>query len=489
MRTSLLGLALGLGLASMHPACAAPRPGEGTALQTNGQPGGEVLFVRAERLIVRPGEVVEGGRVLIKDRRIVAVGRDVEKPAGARELDAKVVCAAYIDAWGAITISADARTETGATSATRAIDAFDPYDEEQLRREILRAGVTSVRVQAGTTARTGGVGALLRIAPGLSRDQAVLVAESNVAFSAGLSANAPGPQQTAEFVDGQIVMRESGSRAMDPFDRVNDIERITAALDSGRSYLLSKVEHKHELEEWQKKIAEKETQLDKDAKKAKKDREKEEKDAKEKGKKFEEKKYKEDKKPQAPKYDEDSEVLARAADGALPLIVQAHRTAELRSLLAGLKKFDRARLVVEGASEALAVASELAARGIPVLLTPALIGRNAPDELEAADLSLAARLQRAGVEVLIGSGGVDPAASRELPLLAELAIGNGLDRESAFEAITIGAARALDADARIGSVERGKDAELLLLDGDPLTPEGRVRYVISAGQVVVTPEG
>ena len=57
-------------------------------------------------------------------------------------------------------------------------------------------------------------------------------------------------------------------------------------------------------------------------------------------------------------------------------------------------------------------------------------------------LSLAGDLARAGVAVLLGTGGVNPAASRDLPLLAGLAIGNGLDKEKAFEALTLGAARA-----------------------------------------------
>jgi imidazolonepropionase-like amidohydrolase len=117
-----------------------------------------------------------------------------------------------------------------------------------------------------------------------------------------------------------------------------------------------------------------------------------------------------------------------------------------------------------------------------------LRGRGTPDEFDGADLSLAGDLARAGVQVLLGSGGVDPAATRDLPLMAQMAIGNGLDAEKAFEALTIGAARALDIDRRVGSVERGKDADLLLLDGAPLQGTTRVLRVISAGRVVLNPE-
>jgi imidazolonepropionase-like amidohydrolase len=75
-----------------------------------------------------------------------------------------------------------------------------------------------------------------------------------------------------------------------------------------------------------------------------------------------------------------------------------------------------------------------------------------------------------------------------LPLLASLAIGNGLDRDKAFDALTLGAARAFDAGDRLGSLEPGKDAEILVLEGEPLAADARVRYVISSGRVVLEPE-
>jgi imidazolonepropionase-like amidohydrolase len=76
-------------------------------------------------------------------------------------------------------------------------------------------------------------------------------------------------------------------------------------------------------------------------------------------------------------------------------------------------------------------------------------------------------------------------ASRDLPLLASLAVGHGLEPERALEALTLGAARALDAGDRIGSLEQGKDADLLVLDGEPLATTTRVQYVISGGELVV----
>jgi imidazolonepropionase-like amidohydrolase len=423
--------------------------------------------------------------VLVRGGKIVAVGSDIAKPDGAREIEGRWICAGFIDPWAAVGLGGEVPIDSGATPSTRGVDGYDPYNFDHLRRDALRAGVTVVRVQAGATARVGGVGALVRIVPGLAREEAVLLPDCSLGMTIGLSG---GGGQFFDQDGNPVTIQGLGSRAMDPFDRIESIDRLVSSLQAGRTYLVSKNEYKHDLESWQKTIAEKEVELEKDFKKAKRDREKAEKDAQEKGKKFEEKKYKEDKKPQAPRYEEDSEVLARAANGEIPLVVQANRAAEIRGLLQGTTILDRVRLVIAGGSEATYSAKELADRHIPVMVQPTPLGRNAPDEFEGRDLSLAARLAHEGVIVLLGSGGLDPAATRDLPLLAELAVGNGLDRDKALEALTIGAARVFDVADRLGTVESGKDADLQVLDGEPLVSTTHVRFVIAGGRVAVSPE-
>jgi imidazolonepropionase-like amidohydrolase len=278
----------------------------------------------------------------------------------------------------------------------------------------------------------------------------------------------------------------TGERAQDPFERVETVDRIVSSLQAGLNYLIAKNEHRHELEEWQKKIAESEAELDKEFKKAKKDREKAQKEAEEKSKEFKDKQYKEVKKPQPPRFDENNEVLARTVDGLLPFFVHAEREAEIRALLAGTAEHGRLRLVLAGGSEATWHATALVERRIPVLVWPAPLGRARSDEREAHDVSLAGRLAQAGVEVLLGSGGRDPAATRDLPLLAALAVSHGLPREAAFEALTLGASRVLGVDDRLGSVEPGKEADLIVLDGEPLASTSRVLFTISSGRVVAT---
>jgi imidazolonepropionase-like amidohydrolase len=145
-------------------------------------------------------------------------------------------------------------------------------------------------------------------------------------------------------------------------------------------------------------------------------------------------------------------------------------------------------MIVAGATDAFTCVDQLKERKIPVLVAPRPLGKPRSEEERHSDPALAGRLAAEGVTILIGSGGEDQMATRDLPLLAQIAIGYGLDRGAAFEALTLGAARALDASDRIGSIEVGKDADILVLDGAPLATSTRVQYVLSAGEVVLTPE-
>ncbi|MDZ4773331.1 MAG: amidohydrolase family protein [Planctomycetota bacterium] len=468
--------------ASVSPHSAIESHTDGAQAGTAKKDPFETIFIRAEHVITKPGTVLDDAAVLVRNGRIVAVGTGLSKPDGATELSGKYVCAGFIDAWSALGVASEALVDQAASPATRTADGVDVFNFDHLRRDALRSGVTSARIQVGATGRVGGLGAIVRLAPGQSEDDVVLSPDCNLWMTIGLT------QGSQPLFDNQGELIGIGGRAMDPFERVESVDRLVSTLQAGKNYLIAKNEYKHELEAWQKTITEKETELEKDAKKAKKDREKAEKDATEKNKKFEEKKYKEDKKPTAPRIDEDNEVVARAANGELPLIVHANRVAEIRALLQGTESLGRLRLVIAGGAEATFFSKQLAERRIPVLVWPAPLGRNRPDEYEASDLSLAARLKADGVQVLIGSGGIDPAATRDLPLLAGLAIGAGLDRAAAFEALTIGAARVLDASDRIGTVEAGKDADLLVLDGEPLVSTTRVLNVVAGGRVVALKE-
>ncbi|MDP6956428.1 MAG: hypothetical protein QF599_10675, partial [Planctomycetota bacterium] len=287
----------------------------------------EQYLINAGRVIVRPGEVLENVRILVRGGSIAALGRDVEAPEGIEEISGAVVCAGFIDPWSALGVDAGSLRDQRTEPATRTADAIDVHGQRHLRREALRAGVVAARVQAGGLARVGGVGAVVRLNPDLSAAEALVLPDAVLAMSVGLS---------------------RGGGAMDVFDRQGEVDRVRGALDSGLAYRQNEVEYRYDLEEWEKAMAEKEADLEKDFKKAKKDRDKGLAKAEEDDKEFKEKKYKEDKKPRKPSFDSNKAALARAAHGELPLVVQVHRAAELRELLKATAGVDRLRLVLAG---------------------------------------------------------------------------------------------------------------------------------------------
>ena len=424
------------------------------------------LFVSAGKVIVRPGHVLEDAQVRIERGRIVAVGTDLEAPPGARRIEGEVVCAGFFDAWTTLGVTHRSANDRGTTAATRTVDGFDPFTNDHLRLDALRAGVVVARVHAGMTAPIGGIGSVVRLAPGLPRESVVLLEDADVQASVGLSAE---------------------GKTMDVFDRLQGVSELASHIEAGAKYRRDQREYERALAEWQEAIAEKEKELQDDFKKAKKDREEDLAEAEEKGREFKEKRYKEDRKPRRPRFDADKEVFARLAEGEVPLVVQVHRAAELRDLLRLTEGMDRLRIILIGATQAVHLAADLAERRVPVVVWPAPLGEGEVDEWRGHDLALAGRLAEAGVQVLFGSGG-RAEATRDLPLFAALAVGHGFDRESAFEALTIGAARALDLGDQLGTLERGKDADLLVLTGEPLDTTTRVRFVVSAGRVVLEPE-
>ena len=424
----------------------------------------ETLFLRAKRVIVRPGKVLENAQVLVEDGRIRAVGSDLTAPEGARVIEGEVVCAGFLDPWSSLGVDQAVLDDTRTDASTRTADGLDPFGTEYDREEARSAGVVAVRVQAGRLAPIGGYGAWISTAPGTDLDELLLLEDADVGAQAGLAAR--------------------GTPSV--FNRIASADKVCDTIRAGLDYDRAWVRYREELESWKVAIAEKEAQLEKDFKKAKKEREKAVAKAEEDGKEYKEKSYKEDKPPRMPKYDADKEAMARVANGEVPLVVECHRVAELRALLEGTRPFGRLRLIIAGGSEALEFADELAERRIPVIVFPKLDRTPLPGHVDDVGLALAGRLAEEEVPVLLGSGGTK--ASRDLPLLAEVAIGNGLDREEAFAALTSRAARVLDVADQLGTVERGRRADLLVLTGDPLVFNTSITHVLIDGQVVVAPK-
>ncbi|MEM6570674.1 MAG: amidohydrolase family protein [Planctomycetota bacterium] len=437
------------------------------------------LVISAKRVIVRPGKVLENAKVVIEDGEIVAVGTDVKVPDGAQQLEGAVVCAGFHDAWSIAGVEGRAAAADRANSAALAVDALDPYGQETTLQELVEAGVLHARTVIGSGSALGGIGAVIRAhAAEPLLDDAAMSARLGLVRGGGSFVQVQNP-------DGSFTFRQEAPR-LDPVERIGQIDKLVSELQSGEKYARDVAKYEADLAEWNESIADKEKELEEDFKKAKKARDKKVKDADEKGKEFKEKSYKEDKRPRAPKFDAEKAALARVAEGEIPLVVHAERAVEIRELLRLTESLSRLRLVVAGGTSSLACADALAERGVPVIVAPRPSDAGGPvGELDPG-LSLAAELHERGVEVLIGSGGRSARASRDLPHLAALAVGHGLDPDAALRAITLGPARVFDVAGHVGSVQRGRKADLLVLSGDPLSSSTRVLAAISGGEVVHT---
>ena len=123
----------------------------------------------------------------------------------------------------------------------------------------------------------------------------------------------------------------------------------------------------------------------------------------------------------------------------------------------------RLKLILMGAAEGWRVAGELAAQKVPVVIKP-LTNIPSFDALNAT-LENAARLSKAGVTLVLSS--FDTHNARNLRQEAGNAIAYGLDREAALRAVTLTPAEVWGIAARYGSLEPGKDADVVVWSGDP----------------------
>ncbi len=171
--------------------------------------------------------------------------------------------------------------------------------------------------------------------------------------------------------------------------------------------------------------------------------------------------------------------LIRLLDGTLKAHIHAYTARDIRAALDLALEFELS-LVLEHAIEATAFATELAERKIPCVVGPILFSRRG-SELKNLNLAIPAELAEAGVKIaLMTDHPTYPA--HQLPLIAGVAVREGLPHEEALLAITRHPAEIIGVDDQLGSLEAGKDADLVIHSGDPLEVTGRVCGVMCNGE-------
>lgn len=172
-----------------------------------------------------------------------------------------------------------------------------------------------------------------------------------------------------------------------------------------------------------------------------------------------------------PARDLEMEALVEVLEGKRVVHFHTHRHDDILTAIRLQKEFGF-RLVLQHASEAYRVANEIAKAGVPV---STIILDSPGGKLETMDFSNAngAALEKAGV--LVGFHTDDGITdSRFFLRSAAFAVRYGMSREAALYALTMAGAKMLGLEDRIGSLERGKDADFIILSGDPLSTYTRV---------------
>lgn len=370
--------------------------------------GPEVIAINGARILTAAGQNYDRGTILIKDGKIVDIGENIKIPAEARVVDASgcLVTPGLIDAHSHLGLGPSG----GVTEDNEMTDPVTP----QLRiiDSIHPEGLGPDRNQFLNAVAEGVTAALVHPGSGnvIGGQSAVLklrgktVDEMCLKFPAVMKM-ALG-RKGAYAQKGQMPMTKMG----------------TAYLV--RQAMLEAAEYKKSLESY-------------------------------------EKEKKKNPAAAAPPRDLKKEAMLLVLDQKIPVHIHVGPADDIMTAVRLAKEFDFKQLSLAHAEEAYRVADELASNRVTVVVGPRMVTYDEQNRL----VNLADYLHRHGVEICIMTD-ADVVQQPFLRAQAAIAVKYGLDPEVALKAITINPARLVGQESRLGSLEKGKDADLVVWSGD-----------------------
>ena len=178
------------------------------------------------------------------------------------------------------------------------------------------------------------------------------------------------------------------------------------------------------------------------------------------------------------------EIMAKVLNKEVKALFTAQKVTEIMAALRLQKEFGF-DMVLDGAAEAYLLLDEIKAAGVPVFIHPTMVRTGG--DTQNASWETAAKLAEAGIPFAFQAGfeGYVP-KTRIVHYEAAIAVANGLPYDKAIHALTLGAAELLGISSRVGSLERGKDADIVLFNGDPFEYTTHTTGVMINGQWVST---
>ena len=175
------------------------------------------------------------------------------------------------------------------------------------------------------------------------------------------------------------------------------------------------------------------------------------------------------------------EAMLPVIDGKLPLFIRAERERSIKNAVEFAEK-EKVKIIIADPRELGSAGAMLKAHNIPVVLGKTFQLPLRDDDPYDAPYTLPADAYKAGVKICFGTFDVEFA--RNVPFEAAQAVAFGLPHDEALKALTINSAQILGVGDQLGSIEKGKWADLLLTDGDPMEAKTNIKQMFIAGREV-----
>ncbi len=398
-----------------------------------------MIAIKNGKVLTITQGVFDPGTVLIEGGRIVAVGEHVEIPEDAEIYDAseKWVLPGLIDAHCHTAIFADGvgwehsdgnEATDPITPHLRAIDAVHP--EDMAFEDLVKAGVTTINTGPGSANLVGGQWVCVKTAPKSTIEEMVLLEPAGMKMALG-----------------ENPKRVYGEQNKMPSTRMGNAAVLRSALVDAQNYLAKWARYEKELEEYNGKVS----TGDKEAKE-----------------------------PVPPERNLKWEALGKVLTHEMKARIHAHRADDMLTAIRIAEEFNL-DIAIEHATEGYKIADVLAKKNIPVIVGPILLDRP-KYEMRGLDPKNPGVLSKAGVKVAIQTDSFS--AVKYLAINAALAVREGMDVDEALKAITINAAEIIGVEKRVGSLEPGKDADVVIFSAHPFEYQSVVELVLVDGQVV-----
>ena len=309
---------------------------------------------------------------------------------------------------------------TPITPELRGWDSFNPF--EPALKEVLIGGVTSINTGPGSGNVISGQAFVVKVTGDVVVDDMIVLAPSGLKIALG-----------------ENPKRVHGSEKRTPSTRMGVASLLRKTFTDGQNYL----------EEW--------------ASFGIKARE-----AKEKG----------ESPPKPPKRVLGMETIAKVLKREIPLHAHAHRADDIATIIRISQEFNL-RLVVIHCTEGHKIPTVIADAGVPAVLGPQMFWVSKPETRER-DFKTAVVLNDAGVKVALQTDSLTP--MHHFPLLPMYAIKSGMSRDDALKCVTINPAEILDIHHRVGSLEPGKDADIVIWSGHPFEFYSKVERAFINGK-------